>query len=100
VRLPIDPGDRKKVPLARGLFDFFPDALVEVARVSYVGSKQHHPDKELHWDRSKSTDHGDALMRHFMERGTMDVDGMRHTAKMAWRALALLQLELECRIRE
>ncbi len=25
----------------------------------------------------------------------MDTDGMRHTAKVAWRALALLQAELE-----
>jgi len=30
-----------------------------------------------------------------MERGTIDIDGMRHSAKLAWRALALLQLELE-----
>jgi hypothetical protein len=30
-----------------------------------------------------------------MERGGLDKDGVRHSAKMAWRALALLQLELE-----
>jgi hypothetical protein len=30
-----------------------------------------------------------------MRRGTMDSDGLRHTAKMAWRALALLQKEIE-----
>jgi len=30
-----------------------------------------------------------------MERGTYDTDGIRHSAKLAWRALALLQKELE-----
>ena len=30
-----------------------------------------------------------------MERGTIDTDGTRHSAKMVWRALAVLQLELE-----
>jgi hypothetical protein len=30
-----------------------------------------------------------------MERGKIDTDGQRHSAKLAWRALALLQLELE-----
>jgi hypothetical protein len=99
VRLPTEPETRKTVPLATGLLDYFPDALVEVARVSYWGSKQHHPDKPVHWDRSKSIDHGDCLIRHFMERGTNDTDGMRHTAKMVWRALAMLQLELEAEVR-
>ena len=40
-------------------------------------------------------DQGDTMIRHYMERGTIDTDGQRHSAKMAWRALALLQLELE-----
>jgi hypothetical protein len=34
-------------------------------------------------------------MRHFLERGTRDADGQRHSAKFAWRALALLQIEIE-----
>jgi len=75
--------------------DYFPDALAEVARVSKAGNDQHHPGERLHWDRSKSTDESDALIRHFIERGTFDKDGMRHSAKVAWRALALLQKELE-----
>ena len=36
--------NRKQIPLYRGLIKYFPDALCEVARVSYIGSKQHHPD--------------------------------------------------------
>ena len=86
---------RKQIPLYSGLIKYFPDALCEVARVSYIGSKQHHPDKEIHWDREKSKDDLDALMRHLMENGMYDIDGVRHTAKIAWIALAHLQKEIE-----
>lgn len=93
--LPTDPAARKAVPLASGCLDYFPDALAEVAAVSAKGNDQHHPGAPLHWDRAKSGDEADALMRHFMERGRLDTDGVRHSAKVAWRALALLQKELE-----
>ena len=86
---------RKEIPLYKGLIKYFPDALCEVARVSYIGSKQHHPDEDIHWDREKSSDDLDALMRHLMENGMHDIDGVRHSAKIAWRALAHLQKEIE-----
>lgn len=38
---------------------------------------------------------GDELVRHLMQAGTMDTDGVPHTAKAAWRALELLQREIE-----
>ena len=97
--LPSDAKERKNLPIATGVVDYFPDALAEVARVSQVGNIQHNgPDAPLHWNRSKSTDEADALMRHFVERGGVDTDGLRHSAKVAWRSLALLQKELEaCR---
>ena len=87
--------DRKKIPLFSGVIKYFPDALVEVAKTSWMGNQQHHPDKTLHWDRSKSTDELDALTRHLFQSGTIDVDGIKHSAKVAWRALANLQKELE-----
>ena len=93
--LPSDPAARKRVPLATGVLDYFPDALEAVAAVSFAGNEQHNPGKSLHWDRSKSFDHADCALRHFRERGTRDADGYRHTAKLAWRALAMLQLEIE-----
>lgn len=93
--LPKDANQRKAVPLATGLIDYFPDALVAIAELSRIGGQQHNPGQPLFWDRSKSTDHGDCLMRHFFERGTVDIDGVRHSTKVAWRALALLQTELE-----
>jgi hypothetical protein len=93
--LPTDPQERKNVPIASGVLDYFPDAIAAVAALSRAGNEQHNPGKPLHWDRDKSGDEADALMRHFMERGTIDTDGIRHSAKVAWRALALLQKELE-----
>lgn len=93
--LPKHAADRKTYPIATGVMDYFPLAIAEVAHVSYQGNQQHHPDKPLHWDRSKSTDEADALMRHFLQRGTSDTDGIRHSAKVAWRALAALEKELE-----
>lgn len=86
---------RKQRPLATGVLDYFPDALMEVAYCSYIGNEQHNSGKPLHWDRSKSQDEADALMRHFAKRGTLDTDGVSHSAKAAWRALALLQKEIE-----
>jgi hypothetical protein len=93
--LPKDAGERKAIPIVRGCLDYFPDALCAVAEVSLAGNRQHHPDKPLHWDRTKSTDQADSLVRHLMERGALDSDGIRHTSKVAWRALALLQTEIE-----
>lgn len=93
--LPADPTSRKEIPLARGFLDYFPDAAAEVAHLSYVGNQQHNPGEDLHWARDKSDDHADCAVRHLIDRGERDTDGMRHTAKLAWRALALLQLEIE-----
>ena len=93
--LPDTASERKKYPIASGVLDYFPDAIAAVSNVSYTGNEQHNPGKPLHWDRSKSGDEADTMLRHFLERGTLDKDGTRHSAKMAWRALALLQKEIE-----
>ncbi len=92
--LPADTS-RKEYPIATGVLDYFPDALVALAHVSYIGNAQHNPNQPVHWDRAKSRDEADTLMRHLLQRGTLDTDGLRHTAKMCWRALALLQKEIE-----
>lgn len=92
---PVDGKERKRLPLTSGVLDYFPAALIAVAEVSRVGNDQHNPGKPLHWNRGKSSDHADTIARHLLERGTLDTDGLRHSAKLAWRALALLQVELE-----
>ena len=93
--LPATADARKDIPISSGVLDYFPSALIEVAKVSYQGNLQHNPGQPLHWARGKSTDQNDTIIRHFLERGKIDIDGMRHSAKLAWRTLALLQLELE-----
>lgn len=93
--LPAEAARRKALPIATGVIDYFPDAIVAIAELSRIGNDQHNPGAPLHWDRSKSTDEWDALMRHFVERGTVDTDGVRHSTKVAWRALAGLQKEIE-----
>lgn len=95
VVLPTDAKERKATPIATGVLDYFPLALAEIARLSKVGNDQHNPGQPLHWDKTKSTDHADCILRHLIDRGTVDIDGMRHSTKVAWRALALLQMELE-----
>lgn len=93
--LPKDATERKGFPITQGVLDYFPDAIAEIARVSVAGNEQHNPGEPLHWAKEKSTDHADCVARHLLDRGKIDADGIRHTAKLAWRALALLQTELE-----
>ena len=85
---------RKQIPLSSGVLKYFPDALKEVARVSQIGNDQHHPGKPLHWDKPKSNDHEDAMLRHLMDHQAgvhWDDDTAMHLGKVAWRALAALQ---------
>lgn len=93
--LPTKAADRKRVPIVTGLLDYFPRAAAAVAHCSFVGNEQHNPGEPLHWDRTKSTDHADCLGRHLLQRGTIDSDGIPHSVKVAWRALALAEVELE-----
>lgn len=93
--LPQDASERKSLPVTTGVLDYFPDAIAAVAAVSKAGNDQHNPGQPLHWAKEKSTDHADCIVRHLIERGTIDSDGQRHSAKVAWRALALLQTEIE-----
>ena len=90
-----DAQERKECPIYSGFLMYFPDAVAAVAECSFVGNEQHNPGSELHWDRSKSGDEHDAMMRHAMEAGTIDTDGIRHSTKTAWRAMAALQKEIE-----
>ena len=87
---------RKGIPVFSGVLKYFPNALKEVAKCSKAGNDQHHPDKPLHWDMSKSTDEYDALTRHLIDHtiNPIDDDGVLHLAKVAWRALAGLERHL------
>ena len=89
--------DRKAIPVFSGVLAYFPDALKEVAKCSLEGNNQHHADKPLHWDKDKSKDNEDALVRHLIDhtKNPVDTDGVLHLAKVTWRALAALQIYLE-----
>lgn len=95
MHLPADAKARKATPIYSGVVRYFPKALAAVAELSRKGNEQHNPGQPLHWDRSKSTDELDALMRHLVDAGTVDTDKVRHSTKVAWRALANLEKELE-----
>lgn len=94
-KLPTDAQARKNAPMDRGLLRYFPRALAYVAEVSRIGNEQHNPGQPMHWAKEKSTDHGDCIVRHQCDAGTFDKDKVRHSGKVAWRALAQLELELE-----
>ena len=94
--LPTDSAARKQIPVVTGVLDYFPDAIAAVANVSRVGNDKHNPGQPLHWSRDKSDDHADCIGRHLLERGQFDpITKVRHSAQLAWRALAMLQIEIE-----
>ena len=86
---------RKECPIFSGCLMYFPRAIQAVASCSFIANEQHNPGTKMHWDRSKSGDELDALTRHLMDAGKMDDDGILHSTKVAWRALANLEKELE-----
>lgn len=96
--LPVDAKTRKGIPVYSGFIKYFPDAICAVAELSRIGNDQHNPGKPLGWDRSKSGDELDALMRHLIDEASgvpVDTDNVRHLTKVAWRALAQLQKAIE-----
>ena len=92
-----DPATRKKYPVYSGVLAYFPAAIAEVSKISYLGNQQHNPGEPLHWARGKSTDQEDTMIRHIMDHANnpLDTDGSYHLAKACWRLLAHLQLFLE-----
>lgn len=84
--------------LGSDMWGTFREALQEVAAVSVVGNEQHHPGAPLHWEKDKSRDHTDCLLRHWADHMAgcpVDSDGLWHLAKSAWRVLAWFQAHLE-----
>lgn len=86
--------DAGKVPILQGALEYFPNALREVAQVSYVGAKKYT------WKGWESVPdginrYGNALARHLLATELYDVDtGCLHAAQVAWNALARLELIL------
>lgn len=94
---PTTQSSKEEYPMWDGLMAYFPAALAEVAHVSFVGSRQHQPTLPTQWTRDRSKNHKDKILRHLLEGDVseLDTDGTLHAAKVAWRALANLQIILE-----
>jgi hypothetical protein len=88
--------ERKATPVFSGFMAYFPDAVMEVAKLSQEANEKHNPGEPLHWSKHKSNDHADCLVRHQLEWDTVDPDtGYYHAVAVAWRAMAQLQILLE-----
>jgi len=87
--LPEDAQARKDIPVYTGFINYFPRAIAAVAKISLIGGLQHGQTAEtLHWDRSKSGDELDAMMRHILDGDWEQV---------AWRAMANLEKKEEAK---
>tara|TARA_R110000787_G_scaffold248651_1_gene354183 strand:+ start:391 stop:672 length:282 start_codon:yes stop_codon:yes gene_type:complete len=85
--LPISAKERKAIPIYTGFIKYFPRAIAAVAKISLRGGLQHGQTPEtLFWDRSKSGDELDAMMRHIIDEDW---------GQVAWRAMANLEKQLE-----
>lgn len=93
--LPKDSAERKTYPIFTGALRYFPRAIAAVSNQSYKGNQKHHLDKPLHWDKSKSADHEDCLVRHLVDSLDPTCDKTGELTAVAWRALALLETHLE-----
>ena len=99
--LPTDSKARKEFPLYSGVIKYFPDALLAISHVSYVGNVQHNgPDAPIHWAKEKSAGEPDALARHLAEIAAgqeLDTDGVPLLWKVGWRALAFIQRDIDAK---
>jgi hypothetical protein len=98
--LPTDAVERNQYPIWDGVLAYFPAAIAEMSRLSKVGNDQHNPGEPMHWAREKSRDHKNKILKHMLDTGPVDApvydsDGVLHSVKMAWRACAFAQEQLE-----
>ena len=93
--LPEDDATRQLYPMADGCLDYFPNALAEVSKISYEGNLKHNPGEPMHWNRGKSLDHRNKIIRHTVESKPTTEQAIYHAAQAAWRALAELQQKIE-----
>jgi hypothetical protein len=77
-----------------GAIAYFPDAIAYVSHVSHVANEQHNPGEPMRWAREKSIGVGNEIVRHLVDKGLL------HSGKLAWRALELLQREIEANRQE
>lgn len=94
--------DTGKAPAVRGLFSYFPNALLAVANVSAYGAKKYNLDySDKNWARVEGGlgRYSDALARHTIKHAASESHDpeshLLHVAHAAWNALAILELVLQ-----
>lgn len=80
-----------KPPVSRGVFEMFPNALLEVAKASQFGAEKYGWEN---WGKIPTQDYKDAFGRHILEKGVNEESGLLHLTHVAWNALAVLELKL------
>lgn len=88
--------DSGKAPVRAGVINYFPNALLEIAKVSAFGAKKYSWGNWKFVENGK-TRYGDAQMRHACLSHIESHDeesGLLHAAHEAWCALARLELLL------
>lgn len=96
--LPLDSAERKRWPLFSGLLRYFPAALANVSNHSFIGNEKHNPGQPMQHARDKSSDHEDCIVRHLVDASEHPAGSLARIDELrgvAWRALALLQVECE-----
>ena len=92
--------DVRKTNYIYSILEFFPDAIRAMGDVIGAGQTQHIDGATSSpvWDKSKSNQHMQSLSRHLVDYASgidKDDDGTPHLAKIAWRALAQLQTDID-----
>lgn len=92
--------ERKEAPVQTIMAEYFPDALMALARHSKKANDKHNPGEPVHWARGKSNDHLNCAGRHILTPDALDPDtGETEAVCLLWRAAAYVQLQEEKRLR-
>lgn len=91
-----DPG---KIKFLRYFFRKFPLAIEAVAEVSRAGDAKHNGTVQSYLSiENGHQEFSEAMVRHILgevTEGQYDAEDVRHSARIAWAALARLEIELE-----
>ncbi len=92
--------DPSKIKLLRYFFRKFPRAIEAVARVSEAGDAKHNGTVRSYLSvENGHQEYSESMMRHIFDEiieGPIELeDGSLHAAKIAWGALARLEIHLE-----
>lgn len=87
---------RKDQPVFAGFLQYMPAAIRLASELSRIGNEKHNPGEPMYHNRSKSSDNGEALVRHQMDVGQIDPDtDLDYAVHVFWRAGIQLQVLCE-----